>query len=622
MQTQSIIVQENIAKEKTREIIAEIEQENLNTAEELLKLALNGKDKGKILKSIFTAKRYKENKEKNNYVLRVIKLLKATGVDFNLMIAGETYLTLAIAHGFSNKVLGKLIEAGANINQANEDGETPLSKVDVETNGETFIFLLNHRARIKKALEQILLSNHGNSIKKFNKTMEFLRNEGFAPNFNGDKARLNALLKATVLLRWVEKKEKKETFELLLAMGATLYEGIASHAIQSNQGTFLKYLIKKYRINLPKDIPHFTRPGAYDLDDTILSTESSISLAMFRFCLSKNMSLANYSLAETVVLKTPDAVRYFIKQNEVLNLKLQSKNILSSLNDSPTINFDLAHFAAAVAHPISLSLLIRAGLNIRVTDSFHRTPLHYAGAYGSEKNARLLLFYRAFVDACDYNSQTPLHYTARYRKSEFSNRPCALLLLSAGADSSRRDSQGNTPLDLVKNKHLDRKDKSRWEEVLNAQPKEVKNAIDHLKVHKTKTYYRNEIAAHLTENNTIPEIESVFEILVEQQENNKDLNHHRHSNFDKLFHLKNTNTWQVVARCLRQEAEKELYDIVKQDKIPEKQKLSILRTAKDKKIFSLHLGNSWLPLTWRGETKTVQRINKEIERIETSLKNK
>ena len=85
------------------------------------------------------------------------------------------------------------------------------------------------------------------------------------------------------------------------------------------------------------------------------------------------------------------------------------------------------------------ALLIARGANVNAASSAGQTPLHTA-ASGSPKCVRLLLAAAAKIEAADNIGRTPLAWAAANNNVE-----TARLLLDAGADPNREDTEGGSP---------------------------------------------------------------------------------------------------------------------------------------------------------------------------------
>jgi ankyrin repeat protein len=84
--------------------------------------------------------------------------------------------------------------------------------------------------------------------------------------------------------------------------------------------------------------------------------------------------------------------------------------------------------ACARAHSTAALALIEQQADINATDSFQRTPLHWAS--NVPLPAQAMLDRKADINARDCNNWTPLHYAYRYAK----NLSVVELLLMRNAD--------------------------------------------------------------------------------------------------------------------------------------------------------------------------------------------
>ncbi|XP_028057701.1 ankyrin repeat domain-containing protein EMB506, chloroplastic-like isoform X1 [Camellia sinensis] len=95
-----------------------------------------------------------------------------------------------------------------------------------------------------------------------------------------------------------------------------------------------------------------------------------------------------------------------------------------------------------------VSHLLRKGANPNIRDRDGASPLHYAVQVGAMQTVKILIKYNVDVNASDnFFSQegwTPLHIAIQTR-----NRDIAKVILVNGADKTRRNKDGKTPLDLA-----------------------------------------------------------------------------------------------------------------------------------------------------------------------------
>ncbi|KAK1296097.1 hypothetical protein QJS10_CPB15g01813 [Acorus calamus] len=89
-----------------------------------------------------------------------------------------------------------------------------------------------------------------------------------------------------------------------------------------------------------------------------------------------------------------------------------------------------------------ISHLLRKGANPHVSDHDGATPLHSAVQVGAMQTVKLLIKYKVDVNVAD-EGWAPLHVAIQSR-----NRDIAKVLLVNGADKTRRNKDGKTPLDI------------------------------------------------------------------------------------------------------------------------------------------------------------------------------
>jgi 26S proteasome non-ATPase regulatory subunit 10 len=101
-------------------------------------------------------------------------------------------------------------------------------------------------------------------------------------------------------------------------------------------------------------------------------------------------------------------------------------------------------FAVSKANLDVVRSLLAHGATARVRDKRQQLPLHRAAAIGHVPILKDLLQKQSPVDIADVDGCTPLHHAIAEGYGE-----AALVLLRAGADSSKKDSGGNLPISLA-----------------------------------------------------------------------------------------------------------------------------------------------------------------------------
>nr|XP_002121662.3 tankyrase-1 [Ciona intestinalis] len=111
------------------------------------------------------------------------------------------------------------------------------------------------------------------------------------------------------------------------------------------------------------------------------------------------------------------------------------------------------HFAAGYNRVAVVEYLLQHGADVHAKDKGGLVPLHNACSYGHYEVTELLVKHGASVNVADLWKFTPLHEAAAKGKYEICK-----LLLKHGADPHKKNRDGNTPLDLVKEGDLDIQD--------------------------------------------------------------------------------------------------------------------------------------------------------------------
>ncbi|VEN57461.1 unnamed protein product [Callosobruchus maculatus] len=108
------------------------------------------------------------------------------------------------------------------------------------------------------------------------------------------------------------------------------------------------------------------------------------------------------------------------------------------------------HFAAGYNRVAVVEFLLGQGADVHAKDKGGLVPLHNACSYGHYEVTELLVKHGASVNVADLWKFTPLHEAAAKGKYEI-----VKLLLKHGADPSKKNRDGATPLDLVRDSDQD-----------------------------------------------------------------------------------------------------------------------------------------------------------------------
>ncbi|XP_072386285.1 poly [ADP-ribose] polymerase tankyrase [Diabrotica undecimpunctata] len=108
------------------------------------------------------------------------------------------------------------------------------------------------------------------------------------------------------------------------------------------------------------------------------------------------------------------------------------------------------HFASGYNRVAVVEFLLQQGADVHAKDKGGLVPLHNACSYGHYEVTELLVKHGASVNVADLWKFTPLHEAAAKGKYEI-----VKLLLKHGADPSKKNRDGATPLDLVRENDQD-----------------------------------------------------------------------------------------------------------------------------------------------------------------------
>ncbi|XP_078496583.1 poly [ADP-ribose] polymerase tankyrase-2-like [Lissotriton helveticus] len=132
------------------------------------------------------------------------------------------------------------------------------------------------------------------------------------------------------------------------------------------------------------------------------------------------------------------------------------------------------HFAAGYNRVSVVEYLLENGADVHAKDKGGLVPLHNACSYGHYEVTEMLVKHGAVVNVSDLWKFTPLHEAAAKGKYEICR-----LLLKHGADRTKKNRDGNTPLDLAKDGDTDIQDLLRGDSALLDAAK--KGCVDRVK---------------------------------------------------------------------------------------------------------------------------------------------
>uniref|UniRef100_A0A9J8DME6 Poly [ADP-ribose] polymerase n=2 Tax=Cyprinus carpio TaxID=7962 RepID=A0A9J8DME6_CYPCA len=196
---------------------------------------------------------------------------------------------------------------------------------------------------------------------------------------------------------------------------------------------------------------------SYGADPTIVSLQGFTAAQMgneaVQQILNENIPVRNsdvdYRLLEAAKAGDLDTVKQLCSPQNVNCRDLEGRH------STPL------HFAAGYNRVAVVEYLLHHGADVHAKDKGGLVPLHNACSYGHYEVAELLVRHGASVNVADLWKFTPLHEAAAKGKYEICK-----LLLKHGADPTKKNRDGNTPLDMVKEGDTDIQDLLRGDAAL------------------------------------------------------------------------------------------------------------------------------------------------------------
>lgn len=121
---------------------------------------------------------------------------------------------------------------------------------------------------------------------------------------------------------------------------------------------------------------------------------------------------------------------------------LQSNVSIDTINRTDSYGRTPLHWAALRGDLNSVELLLDSGADISATDELQNTPLLYAASADAARIVELMILRRADVNAVNSRGDSPLHFAARHREDAHVVR----ILVLAGARVDCKNKLGNTPI--------------------------------------------------------------------------------------------------------------------------------------------------------------------------------
>ncbi|XP_070541191.1 poly [ADP-ribose] polymerase tankyrase-2-like [Ptychodera flava] len=197
----------------------------------------------------------------------------------------------------------------------------------------------------------------------------------------------------------------------------------------------------------------------YGIDSSIVSLQGLTAAQMA----TENIKLM---LQEEPPVSTPDENYQLLEAAKAGDLEtcqqiLTKGQHLVNCRDVEGRHSTPLHFAAGYNRVAVVEYLLQNGADVHAKDKGGLVPLHNACSYGHYEVTELLVKHGAVVNVADLWKFTPLHEAAAKGKYEICK-----LLLKHGADANKKNRDGNTPLDLVKEGDQDVQDLLRGDAAL------------------------------------------------------------------------------------------------------------------------------------------------------------
>uniref|UniRef100_A0A7M4EFR0 Ankyrin repeat domain 52 n=1 Tax=Crocodylus porosus TaxID=8502 RepID=A0A7M4EFR0_CROPO len=350
---------------------------------------------------------------------------------------GNTALHIACYMG-QDAVANELVNCGANVNQPNEKGFTPLHFAAVSTNGALCLELLvNNGADVNF---QVCGSGWPGGTRMAD------------PSRAGWGASPPPALPSCYFL-CLQSKEGKSPLHM-----AAIHGRFTRSQILIQNGSEID-CADKYG-NTPLHVA--ARYGHELLISTLMTNGADTARRGIHDM---------FPLHLAVLFGFSDCCRKLLSSGQLYSIvsSLSNEHVLSAgfdINTPDNLGRTCLHAAASGGNVECLNLLLSSGADLRRRDKFGRTPLHYAAANGSYQCTVTLVTAGASINEADCKGCTPLHYAAAsdtYRRAETHSgnshdtdeEPlkesrlkeaffCLEFLLDNGADPSLRDKQGYT----------------------------------------------------------------------------------------------------------------------------------------------------------------------------------
>uniref|UniRef100_A0A2K6M6H4 Poly [ADP-ribose] polymerase n=1 Tax=Rhinopithecus bieti TaxID=61621 RepID=A0A2K6M6H4_RHIBE len=380
--------------------------------------------------------------------VRIVQLLLQHGADVHAKDKGGLVpLHNACSYGHY-EVTELLLKHGACVNAMDLWQFTPLHEAASKNRVEVCSLLLSHGA------DPTLVNCHGKSAVDMAPTPE-LRERLTLITFHSYK------LTELLLRKGANVNEKNKDFMTPLHVAAErahndVMEVLHKHGAKMNALDTLGQTAL-HRAALAGHLQTCRLLLSYGSDPSIISLQGFTAAQM-------GNEAVQQILSESTPIRTSDVDYRLLEASKAGDLETV-KQLCSPQNvncrDLEGRHSTPLHFAAGYNRVSVVEYLLHHGADVHAKDKGGLVPLHNACSYGHYEVAELLVRHGASVNVADLWKFTPLHEAAAKGKYEICK-----LLLKHGADPTKKNRDGNTPLDLVKEGDTDIQDLLRGDAAL------------------------------------------------------------------------------------------------------------------------------------------------------------
>ena len=356
-------------------------------------------------------------------------------------------------------VIELLLKENISVNITDSDSRTPLMWACYEKNNDKNVEkLLEKGADVKITNNRKVSPLHLTAQFSDHNVIGILLRRNISVNVTDDENR-------TPLMWACYEKNNIKNVEVLLANSARLDKKTTSGASVlhlaakfSDSRIIERLVLARISVNIVDD--HMKTPLIWACES---KNEDNVKI-LLKHCASVNISSSKYSpLHFAAQFSIKNVIDILLREGILVNCvdedqrtplmwacycKKNERNVKALLTNSADVNVvcvnDVSslHLAAKFSDKKVISILLKAGISVDITDVNNKTPLIWAcEAKNNEENVVTLLENHADVQLKDNNNNSPLHFAA-----QFSDPAVIRTLLEKRINVNVKDNEGRTPL--------------------------------------------------------------------------------------------------------------------------------------------------------------------------------